>query len=58
VSELVTGLLEFSRELLLSETRGHFGNPEEWERPSLETVTRRLVNTADREDLSVFSSEL
>jgi hypothetical protein len=59
VGEQLTGLLEFSRcELLLSEARGQFGNPEEGERPPLEAVTRKLVKTANREDLSLCSGRL
>jgi hypothetical protein len=34
------------------ETRGQFGNPEEWRRPLLEADTRKLAKT-ETEDASV-----
>jgi hypothetical protein len=41
--------------VVMTEARGQFMNPEERELPSLETVTRRLVNTV-AEDTSVCGS--
>jgi hypothetical protein len=54
VTEVVRGLLQLSPcELLLlkpiAEARGQFGNPEERERPPLETVTRKKVKTQQDE---------
>jgi hypothetical protein len=56
-------MLRYSRcELWLLETgswgQGQIRNPEEGERPPLEAVTRRLVNTQEAEKSYVCSSEL
>jgi hypothetical protein len=41
----------------VAEARGHFGNPEEAERPPLEAVTRRRVKAAT-ENTSVCNSDI